>query len=98
MPRTAPLLAAVLVLLAHSIAQAAPEIVVMMRDHAGRDSDLDARPLEGAELELLERIAGIGLEPVRLERNGAQVLAPSGPIDPEALQNVLADLRALPDV
>lgn len=76
----------------------ASEIVVLMRDRTGRDADLDARPLQREEIELLEKVARLDLEPVRVQRDGAQILAIAGPLDEASLRSVLADLRALPDV
>ncbi len=74
------------------------EIVVLLRDRAGRDGDLDPRPLESVELELLETAAGASLVPVRLESNGAQVLVVSGGADGARLRALLGGLRALREV
>ncbi|MDG2307128.1 MAG: S8 family peptidase [Candidatus Binatia bacterium] len=74
------------------------EIAVLLRDRAGRDADLDLRPLEPAEVELLEAAAAVGLLPTRLQDNGAQVLAVSGGADGPRLRALLAGLRGLPEV
>ncbi|MBM4266116.1 MAG: hypothetical protein FJ144_05790 [Deltaproteobacteria bacterium] len=76
----------------------ASEIVVMMRDRVGRDSDLDAKPLTPEELARLQQSAGVTLRPVRLADDGAQVLALPAALDQGAARDILADLRGLHEV
>jgi serine protease len=79
-------------------AQARSEIAVLHRDHAGRDADLDARPLADGELEALARAAGVALERVRVEEGGAQVLALPDQTSARERAAFTRALRALPQV
>lgn len=75
-------------------AEGVTEVSVLLRDRAGRDGDLDLRPLTPVEVEELSARAGRPLVPARLERSGAQVLRVSGGADGAALRAILAGLRA----
>jgi serine protease len=78
--------------------QPALQIVVLLREHAGRDADLGARPVTDAELEALARAAAAPLERSRVEAGGAQVLSlPARATDAERAA-ILRSLRALPQV
>ena len=76
----------------------ATEIAVLLRDRAGRDGDLDLRPLTQEELALLSETAGASLTALRLQPNGAQVVTAPGAPDGGRLRTLLAGLRSLPDV
>lgn len=74
------------------------QIAVLLRDRAGRDADLSPRPLSSEEVEELGRVAGVTLRSVRMEPDGSEVLEIAGLGDGARSREVLAMVRALPDV
>lgn len=79
-------------------ADSGPQIAVLLRRHASRDADLDARPLREDERASLERAAAVPLVPLRVESDGSQVLALPGGLGERERAGVLQALRALPEV
>lgn len=95
------LLAAVLVLLGTtrlSFAEAAPELIVLLRDSIGRDADLHNSRIHLSTLERLVQIAETPLVPLGVARDGAQILKLPDVDGPLAVAKILARLRAQPDI
>ena len=78
--------------------QAAPEIAVLLRAHAGRDADLGRRSLAMDQLEALERRAGTRLVPLGVLGDGAQHLLLPDVRGAATVAMVLAKLRTEPSL
>ena len=74
------------------------EIVILLRDRAGRDADLTPRSLTTTERAHFETIAGVRFVPREVTRDGAHVLELADDQTATSVDNAVARLRTEPSI